>query len=101
MDAEAPSYLKPLADRGITLTPEPTSLGADFAWPHKLSCIKGIQWAHNTACRVANELVQFIPPEHRYILAWTVRNYEEITDSQMAEWVKGASEKRPPKRSAT
>jgi hypothetical protein len=87
MEMEPPSYLRPLVDRGIALTAEASAAGADYAWPHKLSCTEGIRWAHNTACRVVNGLADFVPPEHRDLVAAGAHNFREIPEAEFREWL--------------
>lgn len=95
MGMEPPKYLRLLAQRGIALTAPSASEGADYDWPHKLSSTEGIRWAHNTACRVVNELVQFIPDEHRKIIIGAMaENYREISDSEIREWMTKACHER-------
>jgi hypothetical protein len=96
MGMQAPRYLRHLEERGIAITNPSAAEGVDYAWPDRLSSTEGIRWAHNTARRVVNGLVEFVPSEHRGLLAGMVENYREIPDSEMRNRVMDACRGRSP-----
>jgi hypothetical protein len=87
MEMNPPSYLRPLAEKGVALTADAAAQGADYPWPSKLSSTQGIRWAYNTACRVLTELAHFVPPEHQYVLGMSAGCLREISEVEMRAWV--------------
>ncbi|MBI3129654.1 MAG: hypothetical protein HYZ11_18750 [Candidatus Tectomicrobia bacterium] len=87
MGFDAPKCLPHLSQRGIALTAE-NKVNADYSWPHKLSCTEGIRWAHNTACKVVQKLIEFVPEEKFPIPKSMAGNFIEISDQFVQEWFK-------------
>jgi hypothetical protein len=64
MQLHAPKYVRDLSQRDIAITYDGIKENvADYDWPSKLSTTSGILWAHNTSCRVVQELVGFMSDE--------------------------------------
>ena len=84
MKSGVPKYLADLAQRGFAISSGDSS--ADYPWPWRLSCSEGIRWAHNTACSLAQGLVNFVPDEHKDVLAPHAGNYLEIPDDRVRQW---------------
>ena len=83
MQFAQPKYIDALAQRGIALT---TGEPADYPWPAKISCTEGIRWAHNTACRTAIQLIEFIPEEHRSAIGSWVASFSVIESAEIEQW---------------
>lgn len=85
MGYDIPKYVRHLTERGIALT-ACNREGADYAWPHKLSCTHGILWAHNTACHVASKLESLIPEDKRSVVFPLSENYKRIPESFLEQF---------------
>lgn len=92
MQPHVPKYVRYLTERGIALKASNTE-GADYAWPHKLSCTHGILWAHNTACDVVSKLESFIPEDKRSFVFPLSANYKRIPESYLDQWYALANKK--------
>lgn len=87
MKGTPPEYLKALDDRGISLVARSKVEGVDYAWPWKLSSSEGIRWAHNTACKIIDKLVSFMPADKAKAMAeHSAKNFTPISDSHVREW---------------
>ena len=100
MDERAPRYLAPLSDRGIALTAADGPDSPDYPWPHKLSSLEAIRWAHNTVCRMAHALVDLIPEDRQGPLAIMRKNFVEIEDLYADERLRSAVQNRDRRRDA-
>jgi len=90
MQGNPPKYLKHLDERGISLTPQFSDSGVDYAWPVKLSTCEGVRWAHNTACDTVRAMTTFIPTaarEYRQIINLLANSFSPIPDSYAREWL--------------
>jgi hypothetical protein len=60
---DMPECVMPLLQRGILLTPANAKVRC--LWVSDISCSKTALWAHNTACRMANSLIEMADDENR------------------------------------
>lgn len=82
-----PKYVGHLSERGIALEAPSVSInGADYAWPHKLSCTEGIRWAHNTACATILGLIELSDIRFQRIVGEFASNFHEIPESIALDW---------------
>lgn len=90
MGRQIPNYLGPLDNRGITLRSKGKvkESGADFAWPHKLSCTEGVRWAHNTVCKTVAALLSFATNDCRKMMKHVASNFRPISKAEVIKWYK-------------
>lgn len=96
MQLEAPRYLQPLTDRRIALTAATAEEPADYPWVARLSSTEGVRWAHNSACEIVQQLVLFVPENHRQIVAlpFLAQNFQPIPETYIAERVRQLEERK-------
>lgn len=88
MDEVVPDYVEALDRRGVAIRAV-NSLGADYLWVDKVSSVRGVQWANNTAAAMVDALVGAVPVEHRDLLCIGASNFVRITDCEYrAEWLR-------------
>ena len=87
MQQHAPKYVRDLSQRDIAITYDGIKENvADYDWPSKLSTTSGILWAHNTSCRVVQELVGFMSEDERKLMSWTVDSFQPLPDNYIKKW---------------
>lgn len=60
---DMPKCVRPLFERGMLLTPANKEVYS--LWVDEVSCSKAALWAHNTACRMANRLIEMADDKTR------------------------------------
>jgi hypothetical protein len=73
MQKTSPKYVSQLVATGVALKQD------HIVWPSRLSCVHGIVWANNAACKVVHGLVALVPEEHRSILVPTASNFQLLS----------------------
>ena len=87
MHIKPPKYISHLSERGIALVASDfKENGADYAWPHKLSCSEGIRWANNTAYLTIQKLTEFVDSSYKESVLRTASNFVMISDSFVSDW---------------
>jgi len=83
MISDAPSYIKFLQDRKVTLT-EPDNL-----WIINVSTIEGIRWAHNTVCQTLRTIGNCEGADiHLLLLRITSKSsFDSFPDSFIYDWL--------------
>jgi hypothetical protein len=81
MQSKPPKYLKVLEDQRIALR------GEGFIWVTKLSSSECIKWAHNTACKVVEKLISFVPDGYvKSSAEFFKQNFIQISNSSVRQW---------------
>ncbi len=74
-----PKYFKYLRDKNLLISTGKTEV--DYVWLHQLSNSKAALWAYNTACRMANGLIDYADDNTKTFRSGLLGNFEEIPEN--------------------